>query len=302
MIQISADAVNERWDDLPFDLREFILSEELSDAIDSACETQGITDPTEVHKLVSFRLYGLLSVEGFRSSLLEMLGPDKAKAVFDSVMTKVPQNIIEMVPSNAAPATALSETPTPSYPENIPVAVPEAPITPTSPDVPPMTVLPVVATPTAPEMTPSSIPSVTEAALQPIQPENPVPTMAIPEVPPSMEPAFVPAPVPKPASPAPTAAPFMLHQETEAQAVGESAPGGRFDPLRPSFYTPSIEEMREEKPSFARLQFGSSSTPTPDPAPASPKITSPSTIKPSLDDGKGPVSPDNVVNLRDLPL
>jgi len=283
MIKISADIISERWDDLPFELREFILSDDLINAIDSICEANGIADSSEIYRLTNVMLYGLLTADGFYSSLSELLGPEKSKTVFDAIKNAIPENIKEIIP--VPPSNLI--TPSFSSSENEAISESAAPLP--SPQL-------VSQSPADINITPS-IP-VSQIKPEPVipQPEITIQESAIPSEATS---APVPVTAVTPQTPAP-AAPFMLHQESEFQAVGESS--GRFSPLRPSFYEPNIEEMREEKPAFARLQFGSSANNADNSTPMNPKITSPSTLKPSLKDGKEPVSPDNVVNLRDLPL
>lgn len=301
MIQVSPAEINERWDTLSFELRDFILSSPFNDLIKKICLENNVSDSTDfIQGTVDLRLEGFMDDESLISGISEAVGAEKGKIIAENIMASVPENIKKDIPGSDEPSISPFFIEKDSAPElGMPeMGAHEAPVE-TSAITP--------STKTLTAMGESS-PVVTEE-----NPNNRIPVKAQLEntaaassivfSTPKLNNPSSEVPAAQSAAPKQQPAPFILHRESEVLSVVESSSSaGKFSPLRPEFYTPNLEEMREVKPSFAKLQFGSSSVvDAPNIPVAAEKSSEIKISQPSLSD-KGPIPENNVVNLKDLPL
>jgi len=302
MIQVSPAEINERWDTLSFELRDFILS--FNDLIRKICLENNITDSINfIQGMVDLRLEGFMNDERLISEISEVTGTEKGKLIVEAVMTSVPENIRKDIPGSDGSSMSPSFAEKDSAPE---LGMPEM-------GAPEVHIESSAITPSTKTLTAMGEDLPVETAHDPNSKtpvraqleDTTIPSSVIFSTPKLNNPSSE-IPAAKPAVPKQQPAPFILHRESEVRSVVESSSSAnRFSPLRPEFYTPNLEEMRETKPSFAKLQFGSVSSDaavtalnTPITAEKSSEIK---ISQPSLSD-KGPIPENNVVNLKDLPL
>jgi len=316
----------QRYDALPEHVRSFLMSEETADTVWTTGESYHLSNEKigVVAQIVGNIVLGVIPHERFEKEIQSTIGLDAriAKELTDELNSKVLSLVMPEVENlHKQPVELMPETPT-----DAPSFAPQ-PIAPKE-DLPQQQVF-FTQPPSSPETIPQE--AIFEQTQQaPIQttPPEPAPPQEQPTPPPQptqkedianlLSPGFKERPN-TPTQQNASAAPFVLHEEAQTQplASGEAAPLSR-----PQFFKSTAEEKPQETPSTARLEIGADATPeaqqtgkTKREVPKVVNYTSPAVEvnpferpekkkeKPSPPQNETPkeVSPENVVDLKDLP-
>lgn len=137
MITISRDKLLERWDSLPTEIQDAVLSDTNDQIILSTCKKYGVPDKTElIAELVSYALFGYINYLELGNLIA---GEGIAKDVADKIAGDITANIITPVRHFLGPIP-LNFPSTPSIPSSPTTMSPEPTITQTLP-VPPAQVV-----------------------------------------------------------------------------------------------------------------------------------------------------------------
>ncbi|MDD4930778.1 MAG: hypothetical protein PHG66_01315 [Candidatus Colwellbacteria bacterium] len=274
----SQSDIDAHWDSLSGDVREAIISEETNSLIKSYATKNSVPEKeADIRQILNFRLFGFVSDEDMLSELIKSFGGTVGKNIYDDLVIGILSPIRDYLPK-------------PPEKEDVRIAVPSVETEVSAPKTN-------VITDTSKTELPSPAPLIDKAEetidtpsadMAPVVDSTPI------ETPPATGPVIAPVKPTGPSTIAGTPAPFIIHQETDLKPVIESPGSGHWSPLRPSFYTPEIEEMREEKLTFAKLEFGGA-------VPKNEEKT-PEPIVPAAENLKKNISSDNIIDLRDLPL
>jgi hypothetical protein len=302
MIKISSQQYLQRWTTLPDNLREAIFSQQNTDILWRICEDQHIPEE-KIYIIVTLAgdvIFGFLHPEDFAKEIRESLNlnPEIANSIAQEIDRKIFSPIKTDLEKVYSPVSEIPET----KPSIKPKPGPE----PTLPIQPPAE-LPVVS--------PSA-----ELRASPVEPK-PIPLTELPKVTKAAQ------TIPKPPA-ASEVEPFILHEETEPQPVGEkkrvSFPAIGWFKKTPKTETPVKVELeifnseekkpfdaaRGKEPIVAKTEppkqkvihyreapttpFGGPPAPTPTPAPA-PKPPKPEEPQPSPEATAGEAK---VINLE----
>jgi hypothetical protein len=279
MLHIPQEKISERWDNLPQPLREAIFSEENGAIIETVAQKNNLDENKEklLALLVGDVLRGFINYDLFLKMFKEDLSieDEKNQTNFREIKSKIFDPLEKDIVGAYHPleeykilknttSTSLEETEKKlSEVSEIKIAQPN--------DLLKESISQVSTTPSQETDSGVVIPT-------PASPISPQPDVAekIPtplESPEKITPSVMITPDFEKISDVPPPSPFMIHEETAPQkAVSENNNGS---PLRPMFY--AGEPEMEEKAAFTKLEFGKTDT-------------------------NKKVDPDNIVDLKDLPL